>query len=266
MTSQLLGKYPNFAFIGEESYYPGIQLTEKPTFVVDPIDGTTNFIHGYPNVCISLAVLIGKVPTIGVVYNPFHGELYTAIKGRGGFVTKDNGEKRQLPLKKNPEPLRGLSNCIVGVEWGYDRTGQPFDLKARVFTKLAAAKEDGGSMVRGLKCIGSSALQLCYVATGQQDAWWEGGVWVSEVLEGLRETVANCTKRPGMWQLEHVYLLKQEASSLVAIQETGSVLLIHASTLLSDLHQLGKTSLWRNSGKLLGTIEWITRAELRLGL
>jgi myo-inositol-1(or 4)-monophosphatase len=186
VSAQLKDRYPHFEFMGEETYLPGVQLTDAPTFIVDPIDGTTNFVHGYPIVCISLGLVVRKVPTVGVVYNPFHDQLYTAIKGHGSYVSTHGGAKIRLPLRRRPEPLRDLSSCVVGVEWGNDRQGGNYDLKLKVYAKLTAAKADGGRMVHSLRSIGSSALQVCYVATGQQDAFWEGGCWVSLSISGLR--------------------------------------------------------------------------------
>src|SRR5450755_1423592 len=117
VSTELMRKYPSYEFIGEETYQPGMQLTDAPTFIVDPIDGTTNFVHAFPNVCISLGFAVKKVPSVGVIYNPFLDELYTAIKGHGGYVSRHGGEKVQLPLKKEPEPLKDLSTCLVAAEW-----------------------------------------------------------------------------------------------------------------------------------------------------
>lgn len=177
VSTELMGKYPSFEFIGEETYKPGMQLTDAPTFIVDPIDGTTNFVHAFPSVCISLGFAIEKVPTVGVIYNPFLDELYTAIKGHGAFLSRNGGEKQKLPLKRNPEPLVDLTTCLVAAEWGSDRSGINFQTKVKVFSKLAGAKEDGGSMVHSLRCLGSAALNLAAVSTGQVDIFWEGGCW-----------------------------------------------------------------------------------------
>ncbi|MEJ1862587.1 inositol monophosphatase family protein, partial [Escherichia coli] len=92
----------------------GDTLTSDPTFICDPIDGTTNFVHRYPYICISLGLAVNREPTIGVVYNPFTATLYTAIKGQGAFM---NGDVR-LPLTGSPPPpLEGLDKCLVAVEW-----------------------------------------------------------------------------------------------------------------------------------------------------
>lgn len=61
-------------------------LTDKPTWIIDPIDGTINFINSFPNACISIALVIGKEIVIGIIYNPINSELYTAIKGQGAYL------------------------------------------------------------------------------------------------------------------------------------------------------------------------------------
>ncbi|OBT56912.1 hypothetical protein VE03_08371 [Pseudogymnoascus sp. 23342-1-I1] len=181
VTSELRTAYPKFDFIGEETYYPGQPLTDAPTFIVDPIDGTTNFVHAFPSVCISLGFTVGRVPTVGVIYNPFLNELWTAIKGQGSFLSQNGGPKQKLPLKASPEPLKDLSTCLVGVEWGSDRSGINFDIKVKAFAKLAASKEQGGAMVHSLRSMGSAALNLVAVAAGQLDVYWEGGCWAWDV-------------------------------------------------------------------------------------
>lgn len=187
VSTRLLSSYPSYSFIGEETFVPGdptTALSDAPTFIVDPVDGTTNFVHTFPAFCISLGFTVDKVPSVGVIYNPFLDELYTGIKGKGSFVTRKGGVKEQLPLRKEPEPLVDLSTCLIGAEWGSDRSGINFDLKSKVFTKLAASKEQGGAMVHSIRCVGSAALNLAYVAAGQQDVFWEGGCWAWDVAAG----------------------------------------------------------------------------------
>jgi myo-inositol-1(or 4)-monophosphatase len=184
VSTRLLSSYPTFKFIGEETYYPGQKLTAEPTFIVDPIDGTTNFVHAFPAFCISLGLAVEEKPTIGVIYNAYLDELYTAIKGQGAYLVRKGGKKEKLPLKQDPEPLKDLSTCLIGAEWGSDRSGVNFDLKSKVFTKLAASKEQGGAMVHSIRCMGSAALNLAATAAGQQDVFWEGGCWAWDVCAG----------------------------------------------------------------------------------
>ncbi|KAK7519135.1 uncharacterized protein IWZ02DRAFT_449574 [Phyllosticta citriasiana] len=175
----LKDKYPDFSFMGEETYKPGDSLTAAPTFIVDPIDGTTNFVHAYPYVSISLGLAINRQPVVGVVYNPFTQTLYSAVKGRGAFLN----QTQRLPLRE-PEPLRGLDNAVVCIEWGSERTGNDYEVKTATFKKLCASKAEGGAMVHGLRSFGSAALNLCGVASGGLDLYWEAGCWPWDVCAG----------------------------------------------------------------------------------
>lgn len=169
--------------MGEETYKPGDKLSSAPTFIVDPIDGTTNFVHAYPYVSISLGFAIDCVPHVGVVYNPFTDTLFSGIKGQGSFLTDRLHDRARLPLRE-PEPLRGLNECLIAIEWGSDRSGNDYDVKVKTFRKLCAAKEDGGAMVHSLRSFGSAALNLCAVAAGHIDVYWEGGCYAWDVCAG----------------------------------------------------------------------------------
>ena len=171
------------SFMGEETYKPGDELTEKPTFICDPIDGTTNFFHGHPYVCISLGLAIDRKPVVGVIYNPFTKTLYTGIKGQGSFLTDATHDHARLPLK-DPEPMRDLSGCLVAVEWGSDRDGNDYDVKVKTFRKLCGSKGIGGAMVHGIRSLGSAELNLCGVAAGHLDVYWETGCWAWDVCAG----------------------------------------------------------------------------------
>ncbi|KAI1769498.1 inositol monophosphatase [Hypoxylon sp. FL1150] len=192
VSSRLSQAYPTFAFIGEETYEPGTQVTAAPTFIVDPIDGTTNFVRGFPDACISLGLAVDRRPAVGVVYNPYQDLLFTAIRGRGAYRTQGavwgleggKGRIHKLPLSSNPAPLRGLDSALVATEWGSSRDGVNYEVKTEVFKKLCASKESGGAMVHSLRSMGSAALNLCAVAAGQLDAYWEGGCWAWDVCAG----------------------------------------------------------------------------------
>lgn len=200
VSTTLKDKYPDFSFMGEETYKPGDKLTPNPTFIVDPIDGTTNFVHGYPYVSISLGLAVNLVPTVGVVYNPFTATLYSAIKGKGAFLNHCT----PLPLRSPPEPLHDLSTAVVCVEWGSERAGNDYQVKSETFKKLCAKKEDGGAMVHGLRSFGSAALNLCGVASGSLDVYWEAGCWPWDVCAGwvvLTEAGGIMVDgNPGEWQ------------------------------------------------------------------
>jgi myo-inositol-1(or 4)-monophosphatase len=136
IATRLKTLYPSFLFVGEETYVAGeTKIPFEPVFIVDPIDGTTNFIHGFPNACISLGFALGSRPSVGVVYNPFQDKLYTGILGSGAYVQrnaslaargilKDGGEgceRVRLPAAGNGDAkkapaLRDLSTALLACE------------------------------------------------------------------------------------------------------------------------------------------------------
>jgi myo-inositol-1(or 4)-monophosphatase len=205
VSTSLRSTYPDFSFIGEETYTPGLKLTAAPTFIVDPIDGTTNFVHNFPASCISLGLAVNKIPVVGVIYNPVTKALYTGIQGQGSYLQVGGGEKLRLPLR-DPEPIQGLQTCLVGAEWGSDREGSNFELKCQVFAKLAASRAHGGAMVHNIRSIGSAALNIALVAQGSQDIFWEGGCWAWDVCAGiciLKEAGGIMVDgNPGDWEPE----------------------------------------------------------------
>ncbi|KXL42136.1 MAG: hypothetical protein FE78DRAFT_73606 [Acidomyces sp. 'richmondensis'] len=203
VSTRLRERFPDFDFIGEESYQSthSTGLTDRPTFIIDPIDGTTNFLHGLPYVAISLGLALSRRPVVGVVYNPFLRHLYTAIKGQGAYLTTPfHPSPTRLPLRQPPAALKTLSHCLVAVEWGSDRSGPDFDVKSSTFRHLAA---EYGAMVQGVRSLGSAALNLCAVAAGEMDVYWEAGCWAWDVCAGwvvLEEAggkVVGC--HPGDW-------------------------------------------------------------------
>lgn len=168
--------------MGEETYKPGHSLSARPTLICDPVDGTTNLVHRYPYVSISLGLAIDRKPVVGVVYNPFTQTLFSAVKGMGSFLTDPFHDHARLPLK-DPEPL-ALDKALVAVEWGSDRAGHDYDIKVKTFRNLCASQEEGGAMVHGIRSFGSAALNLCGVAAGHLDAYWEAGCWAWDVCAG----------------------------------------------------------------------------------
>lgn len=164
-------KYPNHKFIGEETTSETgaqLELTDDPTWIIDPVDGTTNFVHCIPEVCFSLGVTINKQPVIGVVYLPVLDKLYTAQKGKGAFL---NGEK--LTASKQTD----LSKAVVITEAGTSRDAQVVQTKINNFHRLVSASH-------GIRCYGSAAYNLCRIAQGAGDAYVEYGVHIWDFVAG----------------------------------------------------------------------------------
>lgn len=129
--------------------------------------------------CISLGLAIEKRPAVGVIYNPYTKTLYTGIKGQGSYITDATHDHVRLPLRK-PEAFKDLTTCLIAVEWGSDRDGNDYDVKVDTFRSLAGSKESGGAMVHGIRSLGSAELNLCAVAAGHLDIYWENGCWAWE--------------------------------------------------------------------------------------
>jgi myo-inositol-1(or 4)-monophosphatase len=187
--SEIAKAYPSFKFIGEESYSSGTrnELTDEPTFCVDPIDGTTNFVHGFPFACISLGLIYQKRPVLGVIYNPFLDHLYTGIEGQGSFLTRGNNQPLKLPLT-NPKPLPSLQKALLAIEWGSDRGKKTLVPKSDSFLRLAGDPADGiagGRMAHSIRSLGSAALNISMVAQGGLDLYWEIGCWPWDVCAGI---------------------------------------------------------------------------------
>ncbi|GAA5905170.1 hypothetical protein JCM8208_000302 [Rhodotorula glutinis] len=182
---KIASTYPTFKFIGEESFAGGerVSLTDEPTFIVDPVDGTSNFVHGLDFVCCSIGFTYKQVPVIGVIFNPFLNKLYSAREGHGAWLN----ETTRLPLTHpHPAPLPSLGDAIIGVEWGSDRSKNVIEKKGRTFMRLAGdGKEvEGGVMAHSLRSIGSAALNYSMTAAGQLDLYWEIGCWSWDVCAG----------------------------------------------------------------------------------
>ncbi|KAK8111697.1 inositol monophosphatase [Apiospora kogelbergensis] len=175
--------------LGEESHMAGQKIRDDvPTFVVDPIDGTSNLVHHLPDVCVSIGLVVGAKSVVGVVYNPFDNELWAGYHGGGAYTQKRNEPAQSLPLYASSfaEAVEGsgggrLTGACIGVDWGSDREGPEFELNLKVFTALARTQRTGGSFVNSLRCVGSAALAICRTAAGQQDMFWECGCWAWDV-------------------------------------------------------------------------------------
>lgn len=173
--NSLKERYPGYGFVGEESYVAGQKLPDGPTFVVDPIDGTTNFVHGFPYSCTSVGMCIDGEPVIGVVHNPHLNLMVSASKGTGVRV---NGER--MRPHSQPGPL-SLNKSVVAMQPGSAREGPNFDAKMRTYERLLAC--DGG-FIHGTRNLGSTAMSLVYIALGYLDSYWDGGCYSWDVCAG----------------------------------------------------------------------------------
>jgi myo-inositol-1(or 4)-monophosphatase len=150
----ILNRYPSHSILAEESgaTQPGASIQ----WIVDPLDGTTNFAHGYPFYCVSIGVEENGKPLCGAVYDPIREEMFTAARGAGAYC---NGSRLKV------SDVDSLSEGLL-------ITGFPYNFRERLDTVLG---QFGKFLVasQAVRRGGSAALDLCYVAAGRLDGFWE---------------------------------------------------------------------------------------------
>jgi myo-inositol-1(or 4)-monophosphatase len=152
-------------------------------WIIDPLDGTTNYAHGYPRFCVSIGVELEGKRTVAVVYDPLMNELFHAVVGRGAYL---NGR----PIRVSKETV--LDRALLATGFAYDRRKSEQDNLNHFAAFLKAA--------RALRRDGSAALDLCYVASGRLDGFWEFKLAPWDVAAGyliVEEAGGRCTDAAG---------------------------------------------------------------------
>ena len=176
--------YPDHSILAEESGdTPGARAEYR--WVIDPLDGTTNYIHGFPQYCVSIALEHRGVPTHGVVYDPGKNELFTASRGRGAFL-----DDRRMRVSK----CTRLQDALVGTGFPYKEVSR-LDIYMRQLRTMMTSSA-------GVRRAGAAALDLAYVAAGRLDAFWEMGL--------------------SRWDMAAGALLIQEAGGMTADLQGGA--------------------------------------------
>ena len=180
----LLERFPGHGFLGEEEGAfqgrPGADA--PPTWIIDPIDGTTNYVHGFPFYCVSIGLEVAGELAVGVVYDPPHREMFAACKGSGATL--------------NGQPIK--TSGIQRVEQALLSTGFPPDLRGN--EKTLEWWQFMSMRTQSLRRTGSTALNLAYVAAGRMDAYWafDNHVWdVAGAVVILREAGGMITNVDG---------------------------------------------------------------------
>ena len=163
----LLTAYPGHGILAEETGSTHGAKHSDYVWIIDPLDGTTNFIHGFPVYCVSIAMAFkGKVEH-AVVYDPTRNDLFTATRGRGAFMND-----RRIRVSKRTQ----LKDCLVS-------TGFPFR-PGDNFKNYLAMMADLMPRTAGLRRPGAAALDLAYVAAGYCDGFFESGLSIWDVAAG----------------------------------------------------------------------------------
>ena len=156
--------YPNANFITEES---GNIKGEGETIVIDPIDGTSNFIHGIPHVGIVIGKIINDKITDGIIFNPILNEFYWASNGKGAWCNN-----KRIRVSKRQE----LSSCLIG-------TGIPFG--ERIYNDYYKELNNITKATAGIRRLGAASIDLAYVASGKIDAFWQKNLNLWDVCSGV---------------------------------------------------------------------------------
>jgi myo-inositol-1(or 4)-monophosphatase len=162
---ELLETFPSYGMLAEE----GGELAGEgdARWIVDPLDGTTNYAHGLPIFCVSVALeRAAEEVVLGVVHDPMREETFVAERGRGAIL---NG--RPISVSDTDEPIRAL----MATDFPYDRERMPETLE--LFGRFSA-------LSRGMRRLGAAALDLCYVGAGRLDGYYMRGVRVWDLAAG----------------------------------------------------------------------------------
>ena len=188
LKEQLSKISPEAGFVGEEGDGEK-DVDQELAWIVDPVDGTTNFVHKIPMVAVSVALALKGSPALGIVYAPMLGECYRAVAGSGAFLNDS-------PIKTSS--VSELHDAVVA-------TGFPYHIKPNL-GELLSRLENVLPETQGLRRLGSAALDLCFVACGRMDAYYEAilkpwdmeaGWLIVEEAGGKTSTLSGEPTRPG---------------------------------------------------------------------
>jgi myo-inositol-1(or 4)-monophosphatase len=163
IVSRIKETYPSHSFYAEEGY----KEEGEYRWIIDPLDGTTNYIHGVPFFSVSIALEYKKDIILGVVYDPCRDELFTVEKGKGAFL--------------NGKPI--IASSVVEPERSILTTGFPFRAKNYLEAYLETFRRLF-LIMSGIRRMGSAALDFCYVACGRSEGFWEIGLSPWDVAAG----------------------------------------------------------------------------------
>ena len=159
--------YPAHAILAEEGTAKGANAAAEHVWIIDPLDGTTNFLHGFPQYCVSIALQHKGHITQAVIYDPVRNDLFTATRGRGAFL---NDHRMRVSRRHH------LKDCLIGTGFPF-REGSDLDAYVKMMRAMMAE-------TAGLRRPGAAALDLAYVAAGYYDGFWEVGLNPWDVAAG----------------------------------------------------------------------------------
>jgi len=180
IVERIRARFPDHLILSEEA--GGDRIGGGYTWVVDPLDGTTNYAHRHPVFSVSIGVLEGEEPVVGVIHDPLRHHTFAAFRGGGARL--------------NDEPIHvsdvmGLEDALIGIDWGHEN-----EVRARTLNNLHRILPRCGA----LRAAGSAALALAYVAAGWNDAYFQPGLRPWDAAAGVllvNEAGGRCTTMKG---------------------------------------------------------------------
>ena len=164
---------PEAKFLTEETYSKTLPQNEVLLWVVDPLDGTTNFVHKMPFYCISVALLKGRDVLLGIVYDLPHKTCYWAVKGQGAYTQGTSVDKQQLQVSKTNR----IEDTLLAVGF-FSKDLSTAERYLRALSELSIRS-------RGWRRLGSAALQMAYVAAGHFDVYMDTELQIWDMAAGL---------------------------------------------------------------------------------
>jgi myo-inositol-1(or 4)-monophosphatase len=163
---RLAASFPTHGFMGEESGAHSGGSGEY-RWIIDPLDGTTNFAHGFPAFCVSMGLERAGEMVVGIIYDPLRNEMFTAARGQGAWL---NGERMEVSKASS------LADCLVAT--GFPNRNRHRSINVHFYHQMAMA-------THGVRRAGSAALDLAYVAAGRLDVFWEFGLNPWDMAAGV---------------------------------------------------------------------------------
>ncbi len=173
-------RFPDHAVLSEEA--GGSEIGEGITWVVDPLDGTTNYAHRFPSFAVSIGVLEGGEPLLGIVYDPLREQMFVAERGKGATL---NGQVIHV------SPISSLGHALIGLDWGHAD-----EVREHTLTHLCRVARRCGTV----RASGAAALMLAYVAAGWLDGYFNVAIKPWDAAAGVllvAEAGGRCSRLDG---------------------------------------------------------------------
>jgi myo-inositol-1(or 4)-monophosphatase len=196
---------PDDYILSEEQFEEGHSIPLTNTWVIDPLDGTTNYAHGFPHFAVSIAYFWRGKPQIGVVYNPLTKEMFYAIRNRGAFLN-------DTPIFTSNNRAHDLAHALLA-------TGFPYDIATSEVNNINHFQRIA-PRCHGVRRPGAAALDLAYVASGRLDGFWELKLSIWDVAAGIllvEEAGGKVTTLDGHaipYPDRHIHLISSNGSGL----------------------------------------------------